>query len=146
MKAIFLLMWLALPFLLFAQQGEDPLASHHWQDRVIVIFTPNDGEAAFQEQLARLEEGSEAFRERDLIVYKVIGEGGVGPGDTYLDKQQSRLLRKHLGMSLGLFSVFLIGKDGGVKLRSEQPVAAPRLFVLIDSMPMRKREMREQRP
>jgi hypothetical protein len=37
-----------------------------------------------------------------------------------------------------------IGKDGGVKLRSAEPVAAGDFFALIDTMPMRRREMRER--
>ena len=35
----------------------------------------------------------------------------------------------------------LIGKDGGVKLRQEEPISVADLFALIDSMPMRKQEM-----
>ena len=40
--------------------------------------------------------------------------------------------------------ILLVGKDGGVKLRSEEPVSIQRIFDLIDSMPMRRREMREK--
>ena len=40
--------------------------------------------------------------------------------------------------------VLLIGKDGGVKLRSTEPVSTDELFALIDSMPMRRREMEER--
>jgi Domain of unknown function (DUF4174) len=39
------------------------------------------------------------------------------------------------------FLVVLIGKDGGVKLRQDEPILAADLFALIDSMPMRKQEM-----
>jgi len=39
------------------------------------------------------------------------------------------------------FQVLLIGKDGGVKLRSSEPVSMKDLFGLIDSMPMRQQEM-----
>jgi hypothetical protein len=35
----------------------------------------------------------------------------------------------------------LIGKDGGVKLRSSEPVSVKDIFGLIDSMPMRRQEM-----
>jgi len=36
--------------------------------------------------------------------------------------------------------VVLIGKDGGEKLRSAQPITAERLFATIDAMPMRQSE------
>jgi len=42
------------------------------------------------------------------------------------------------------FASILVGKDGGVKLRSNAPVSAERLSNVIDAMPMRRREMREQ--
>jgi hypothetical protein len=37
-------------------------------------------------------------------------------------------------------SVRLIGKDGGVKLDRDTPVAVAELFALIDAMPMRRAE------
>ena len=42
------------------------------------------------------------------------------------------------------FEVILVGLDGGIKLRQDQPVTTDELFSLIDSMPMRQREMRRQ--
>lgn len=42
------------------------------------------------------------------------------------------------------FCVVLVGKDGGVKLREAAPVEADRVFALVDSMPMRQREMISQ--
>ena len=38
------------------------------------------------------------------------------------------------------FAAILIGKDGGIKLRADRPVAPDQLFGLIDSMPMRANE------
>ncbi len=38
------------------------------------------------------------------------------------------------------FKVLLIGKDGGVKLRTQTPVTPLELYQLIDAMPMRRRE------
>jgi hypothetical protein len=35
-----------------------------------------------------------------------------------------------------------VGRDGGEKLRSAEPVAPEELFDLVDAMPMRRREMR----
>ena len=46
-------------------------------------------------------------------------------------------------LSIRGFEILLVGKDGGVKLRSPAPVSTRDLFALIDAMPMRQREMRE---
>jgi hypothetical protein len=41
----------------------------------------------------------------------------------------------------GVFTVLFVGKDRGGKLRPQEPVPMAEIFALIDSMPMRKREM-----
>jgi len=43
------------------------------------------------------------------------------------------------------FSVVLIGKDGGEKLRQKSPLTAKELFVIVDAMPMRRAEMEKRR-
>lgn len=40
----------------------------------------------------------------------------------------------------GVFSVRLVGKDGGVKFTSTRPVTTRELFAIIDAMPMRQAE------
>jgi hypothetical protein len=56
------------------------------------------------------------------------------------NKQQS-FLRGEFKVPVGDFAFILIGKDGTVKLRSNQTVLSGDLFALIDSMPMRREEM-----
>jgi hypothetical protein len=68
---------------------------------------------------------------------------GPPPGKQTLSAAEVRGLRKSYGVDEQNYAVLLIGKDGGVKLRREVPVTTTELFSLIDSMPMRKREMRE---
>lgn len=48
------------------------------------------------------------------------------------------------GVSEDLFALILVGKDGGVKLTRNEPIALDRIFALVDSMPMRRREIRER--
>ncbi|MEO0341702.1 MAG: DUF4174 domain-containing protein, partial [Bacteroidota bacterium] len=43
------------------------------------------------------------------------------------------------------FLFILIGKDGGVKLRSTSVVPLDDLFALIDGMPMRRAEIRRKK-
>ena len=43
------------------------------------------------------------------------------------------------------FEVVLVGKDGGVKKKFYHTVSAVSIFEIIDAMPMRKREISEQR-
>tara|TARA_R100000655_G_scaffold50812_2_gene88419 strand:+ start:997 stop:1275 length:279 start_codon:yes stop_codon:yes gene_type:complete len=42
------------------------------------------------------------------------------------------------------FEVFLLGLDGGIKLRQQEILQTEKLFSLIDGMPMRKAEIRRE--
>ena len=55
-------------------------------------------------------------------------------------------LRAKYRIKPGDFTVLLLGKDGGVKLRRHAPVSFAELAGLIDSMPMRQEELRRQAP
>lgn len=128
-------MKLALPLLLlFAMltpsgaDGGDPLARYRWKNRVIVLGAPNSTDAALQEQKALLAGDPVGLSDRDLVVVEILGA----------DRDQARKDLK-LGNE---FSAALVGKDGGVKLRSDKPISLKQLYQLIDSMPMRQSEMR----
>ncbi|NBF41151.1 MAG: DUF4174 domain-containing protein [Spirochaetes bacterium] len=67
----------------------------------------------------------------------------LNPEAFFRDPECIDSLRDKYGVDGQQFVVLLIGKDGGVKLRAEEPVTTTELFSLIDSMPMRRREIRE---
>lgn len=94
-----------------------------WQARPVVVLGP-DGQVAAQ--IASLQAEAPALAERDVILLT------DGPGAAAL----------RTGDDTG-FRVLLIGKDGGVKLARDQAVAPAEIIALIDSMPMRRREMRK---
>jgi hypothetical protein len=58
-----------------------------------------------------------------------------------ISPQGTENLRRRFGVNKGTFTVVLVGKDGGVKLERSGPVSLSVIFALIDSMPMRHREM-----
>ena len=99
---------------------------------LIVVGLPNDPRVT--EQHAALEHDGAALRERDVVVQDLTPEA-------------ARRDRRKLGIGRdATFEVLLVGKDGQVKLRRELPVAASEITALIDTMPMRRDEMRRQRP
>jgi hypothetical protein len=80
--------------------------------------------------------------DRDMALVSVTGDKAsyhFGPhlGATAEDIRR-RLDIKHSG-----FTVILVGKDTGVKLRRTVYTKPHDIFDLIDSMPMRRREMRQ---
>jgi len=64
-------------------------------------------------------------------------------GQALTDEQQL-FLRREFKVPVDDFAFILIGKDGTVKLRSGEIILCADLFALIDSMPMRKEEIRRK--
>jgi len=83
--------------------------------------------------------------DRELMVLEIIEQGQSRAGNQLLSEKSVQAIRKRLGVQAGTFQVLLIGKDGGVKLRSREPVSVNDLFGLIDSMPMRQQEMESKK-
>ncbi|ETX28301.1 DUF4174 domain-containing protein [Roseivivax isoporae] len=104
------------------------LDAHRWQHRPVVLFAPSPDDPAYRAQMAALRSGGAGLAERDIVVLS----------DTAPDADGT--LRARFAPE-GFLAV-LVGKDGGVKLRSEEPLALRTLFDTIDAMPMRRQEMR----
>ena len=103
-----------------------------WKGRVLLIYAPegSDKQLARQEELLRSHDAE--LRERD-VTQTVLQARGENPE-----------IFERLKLSGAGFTLLLIGKDGGEKLRSHNVVAPETLCRLIDSMPMRQEEMRER--
>ena len=114
-----------------------------WKHRPLLIFAPSGASPELVEQQQILSGQRQALRDRDMALIEVAGAKvrtrfGPEPG------LQATELRRRFRIEPGAFAVILVGKDGGVKLRSAEPVSAESVFGLIDGMPMRRQEMRER--
>lgn len=98
-----------------------------WKARVLVISSPDARDARVAAQ--RREATAPGARERDLVVVEAIGRDG-----------EAAALRRRLGLPQDAFRAVLVGKDGGAKIVSAEPLAAEVLFATIDAMPMRREE------
>lgn len=96
------------------------LEQYRGLNRVLVVFPSANKQ--LQQPVSQKD-----FRERDLIVLTGTDE-----------------LRRKFHVAEGAFTVVLIGKDGGEKLRSTKPIDVEELNATIDAMPMRKSEMKER--
>jgi hypothetical protein len=121
------------------------LDSLRWKNRVLVILSPTESDLSFQLQKQELASSSEGVLERDLMILELLEHGESRVGNQILSGKSVQDIRKRLGVVGGSFQVLLIGKDGGVKLRSTEPVSTKDLFGLIDSMPMRQEEMESRK-
>lgn len=117
------------------------LEEHRWENRVLLVFADRESDEQLQQQLDIFETHETDVLDRDLVVYELVGEQV-----RYKDKTLSAnnaVWRTQYDVQQD-FQVLLIGKDGGVKMRKSKVVAMQDINDLIDSMPMRRAEMRKK--
>ena len=127
-----------LPFLILlaclsAHAAPVNLDELRWKRRIVVLYAPAGTEKTLQRQQQLLQAEQAGLNERDI---------------TLVSLKQPRdhpEVAQRFDLSGNKFILLLVGKDGGVKLRRNEAVAPETLFRLIDSMPMRRDEMRENK-
>ncbi|MEM9146850.1 MAG: DUF4174 domain-containing protein [Pseudomonadota bacterium] len=101
-----------------------PLEPLRWEARPILVFA-EEGDPRLAEQLSRFELDRADLDERENVVI--------------VDTEPGSALRQRFRPAA--FTVILVGKDGGEKFRRNDLVNPDELHALIDTMPMRRREM-----
>ena len=109
------------------------LRNFEWKNRVLVI---GGSESKFQNQFDYLKVNKNEFTDRDMVVILINKDGSK---ISYYASTSS--IRKRFNFED--FRLLLIGKDGGVKYRTNEPVKINKIFELIDKMPMRVQEIKE---
>ncbi len=107
------------------------LSEFHWKKRPVVVFADSENDPAFIEQMELLAARTDALIERDVVVL------------TDTDPAARSALR--LKMRPRGFMLVLVGKDGGIKLRKPFPWDVREISRSIDKMPIRQREIREEK-
>lgn len=119
-----------------------PLVAERWNKRVVLVFAGRD-DAALKTQVEDLLADKTKLAERDMLVIAVAGDSVSVPfGAMEASASAGELRRAYAVPADASFTLILIGKDGGEKLRREKPVPAGDVFALIDAMPMRRSEAR----
>ncbi|MAO65204.1 MAG: hypothetical protein CL666_09420 [Balneola sp.] len=119
------------------------LDDHKWKDRVLLVFSPNTYNPDFRDQAKQLKNARKGINERDLKVFYVLQESSASVKGDVLEGDETSDLLTEFDVSSGDFVVILVGKDGTKKLQTEESISSDRLFEVIDDMPMRKLEMKE---
>jgi len=100
------------------------------QPRKVLLFYNDGGKGKWKAQQQVLEAARKDVNERDINVVSIP-----------FSSQNADEWKKWEIDGSEAFTFILVGRDGGEKLRSNEVVKIGKLFGLIDSMPMRKREM-----
>lgn len=136
-----ILHWILFGFLLLSA-NQNPLEGYRWKNRIIIISAPTEN-MALRNQIFSLNEAKDEMQDRDLKILQLINGSGHLDNLDSLDEASVQIIRKKHGIKEDEFELLLIGKDGTVKLRRNAYVSPQILFDLIDSMPMRRSEMKK---
>lgn len=120
---------LLLSFLVGAAcvQAASPLDEYLWKKRVLLVATPSLTDPRYEKQSAALLSDLPAIAARDVEVLVAT------PGDARRDR---------FPLAKDDFLVALVGLDGGVKLARREVLSSAALLREIDSMPLRRSELK----
>jgi len=120
--------------ILFSQDTNMTLDDLKWEYRVVLYF-PEEGESVLI-----LSDSIQQEIEERKIAYFIFGDSVISNVEisfspTYLQQIESKY---KMGYKGSLYA--LLGLDGGVKLKKEDPIDWENIFQVIDAMPMRQSE------
>ena len=120
------------------------LTQFQWKNRLLFLFAPDASNPLFNRLQSEITKQLHEVEDRDLVIFKILEHGPSRMNTTPLDRQTANSIRDHFAAPQRLFTLILVGKDGGVKLKRNDQVNLADVFGLIDSMPMRQNEMQQK--
>ncbi|MCM5661590.1 DUF4174 domain-containing protein [Galbibacter mesophilus] len=138
MKLFILTLFITLTGLNMKAQHID-LDDLKWKKRIVIIKHNKEVDILNSKQTTLFLQNEAQNSERDLVIFTVDST------TVYLGRKETKENPLHFWKQTGLKKTFegivLIGKDGGVKLKEPFLIEPQKIYDLIDSMPMRRREM-----
>ena len=133
-----------MPYPALPQSPPSPTTLAQLRDRYrpLLLFASRPDDPALLAQLTRLKDAAAGLRERDVLVI-AIPYKDPSPSNLSLSSSDAQAARRAFHVEPEDFTAILLGKDGGEKYRSAKPVSFSKLRDTIDSMPMRKDEMKD---
>ena len=120
------------------------LTQFKWKNRLFFLFAEDANDPFFKNLQSQIMDQKDEVAERDLIVFEVPAQGPARMNTSPLDRMEADSIRNHFAIPSDEYSLILVGKDGGIKLKRKDQVDLKEVFELIDSMPMRQNEMRQK--
>ena len=113
-------------------------AKHQWKQRIIIVSSPTFKNTLAKEQLAALKKDLGAVKDRKLMVYHITNTGFT------VDFDDTIKISENTETAISSFKVSLIGLDGAKKFQASNVQEAATFFNLIDTMPMRRAEIKSK--
>ena len=122
------------------------LDAYRWENRLILIVAENPEDGKMAEQLKLFENEQEALTDRKLLIFKIYAGGCTvySPGMKLIQNTENKDLYEEFGSNSTPFQILLIGLDGGMKMKTNRVTDPAVFFAEIDTMPMRRNELRKK--
>jgi hypothetical protein len=117
-----------------------------WKKRLLLLFAAESGQPNFQRLANEISSRQTDVDDRDLVVFEILESETSRMNRSRIEPQKAASIREQFGIAPNSFTVILVGKDGGIKLKRNDQVRLEEIFRLIDSMPMCQDEIRQKRP
>ena len=146
LKKIMLICIMIMASIVFARKDVMPMdvTQFQWKNRLLFLFAPDSRHPFFESLSTEIIAQKAEVNDRDLVVFEVLERESSRMGDTLLDKEAVDAIRQRFAAAPNRFTVILVGKDGGTKLKRNEQTDLRQVFTLIDSMPMRQNEMQRK--
>ncbi len=138
-----LIITLALTFTVQSLMAQlTPLHEYKWENRILIIYSNGNSNDQLNQQIKKYEQSKKEYQDRDLLVFELSNNEFIQLTNNSRFNESISELKNFLSIdSQQKFGVFLIGKDGTLKLESDKIIPNQKLFSTIDAMPMRRNEM-----
>jgi hypothetical protein len=120
--------------------GAAELGDYLWTSRPLLLFAPSDRDPRLVDTVQRIQASRCDVVDRDMVIGVVVNEGVSSLDGQAVGADQARRLMKQYAVDENAFTVVLVGKDGGEKMRVNDVPDLRTIYAVIDGMPMRSRE------
>lgn len=127
----------------FADSEYNPLMADRWKHRPLVVIANSNNDPMLQSiyQLLKDPAIQADFDDRAMVLYALTPEKATRNGEDIEPTEAQAILNTFQQTQPYKPTAYLVGLDGGIKLRQQHRIDLQEIFTLIDGMPMRQREL-----
>lgn len=120
------------------------LSKYRWKNRVIISFISESGYSEAHQLSKNRDLALNGWNDRDLVLIELGPNNIVMINGLSHNNMNTENLKNYFSADKYDYLAILVGKDGNEKLRSQKAITNEAIFKLIDTMPMRKQEMKNK--
>ena len=118
------------------------LNAYKWKNRILFVMANNKDSEKLQQQIAVFNQNVAGLKERNLVIYLVTPYEFAKYNAQTIDWKKSKGFFDAYKLKDTEMELILFGMDGQIKHRKYNVTSAIEIFVIIDGMPLRQSELK----